>query len=158
MEEQGVVPPTEQPAQPAPAQGKKEAKGKGKSDDQPKKPQPAKGGKKPAEPAPKLSETEDISRLDIRVGLIKTCRKHENADSLYIEEIDVGEEAPRQVVSGLVKFVPLDGIFSLKFIFIYFYMYILLFMIEIWVLNENRNAKQIGVVVVQLEALQLEGS
>lgn len=32
--------------------------------------------------------------------------RHPNADSLYLEEIDLGEEAPRQVVSGLVKFVP----------------------------------------------------
>ena len=34
--------------------------------------------------------------------------KHENADSLYVEEIDVGEEKPRTVCSGLVKFIPLD--------------------------------------------------
>jgi hypothetical protein len=27
-------------------------------------------------------------------------------DALYLEEIDVGEEKPRQVISGLVKFVP----------------------------------------------------
>ena len=26
----------------------------------------------------------------------------------YIEEIDVGEEKPRQVISGLVKFVPIE--------------------------------------------------
>ena len=70
------------------------------------------GGGAAKEPAPQLSATEDVSRLDIRVGLIKTCRRHENADSLYIEEIDVGEDAPRQVVSGLVKFVPLDRILS----------------------------------------------
>jgi hypothetical protein len=28
------------------------------------------------------------------------------ADSLYVEEVDVGEGAPRQVVSGLVKHIP----------------------------------------------------
>lgn len=33
--------------------------------------------------------------------------RHPNADSLYVEEIDLGEPSgPRQVVSGLVKFVP----------------------------------------------------
>jgi methionyl-tRNA synthetase len=42
------------------------------------------------------------------VGLIKKAEKHPDADSLYIEEIDVGEEAPRTVVSGLVKFIPLE--------------------------------------------------
>lgn len=30
----------------------------------------------------------------------------ECACSLYVEEVEIGEEAPRQVVSGLVKFIP----------------------------------------------------
>ena len=34
--------------------------------------------------------------------------KHPNADALYLEEIDLGEDKPRQVISGLVKFVPED--------------------------------------------------
>jgi len=29
--------------------------------------------------------------------------------SLYVEEVDVGEEQPRTVVSGLVKFIPEAG-------------------------------------------------
>lgn len=49
-----------------------------------------------------------ITRLDIRVGLIKNAKKHPDADSLYVEEIDVGEEQTRTVVSGLVKYIPLD--------------------------------------------------
>lgn len=50
----------------------------------------------------------DVGRLDMRVGLITTAKRHPDADSLYIEEIDVGEEKPRQVISGLVKFVPIE--------------------------------------------------
>ncbi|XP_002717223.1 aminoacyl tRNA synthase complex-interacting multifunctional protein 1 isoform X2 [Oryctolagus cuniculus] len=50
----------------------------------------------------------DVSRLDLRIGCIITARKHPDADSLYVEEIDVGESAPRTVVSGLVNHVPLD--------------------------------------------------
>ncbi|XP_058577726.1 aminoacyl tRNA synthase complex-interacting multifunctional protein 1 isoform X3 [Neofelis nebulosa] len=50
----------------------------------------------------------DVSRLDLRVGCIITARKHPDADSLYVEEIDVGETAPRTVVSGLVNHVPLE--------------------------------------------------
>ncbi|KAI3962718.1 hypothetical protein MKW92_008916 [Papaver armeniacum] len=53
----------------------------------------------------KLSE---ISRLDIRVGLITKVWKHPDSDSLYVEEIDVGEATPRTVLSGLVKFIPLE--------------------------------------------------
>lgn len=28
--------------------------------------------------------------------------------SLYVEQVDVGEEAPRTVISGLVKYVPIE--------------------------------------------------
>ncbi len=43
------------------------------------------------------------SRIDLRVGHVLKVDKHPQADALYVEEIDVGEEKPRQVVSGLVK-------------------------------------------------------
>lgn len=35
--------------------------------------------------------------LDIRVGQIVKVGRHPDADSLYVEEIDIGEEQPRQV-------------------------------------------------------------
>ena len=35
--------------------------------------------------------------LDIRVGQIVSVKQHPNADSLYVEEIDLGEDKPRQV-------------------------------------------------------------
>lgn len=61
----------------------------------------SKGGKK--EPEGPV----DVSRLDLRVGLIRKAWKHPDADSLYVEEIDLGEEGgPRTVVSGLVKHIP----------------------------------------------------
>ncbi|XP_048189535.1 aminoacyl tRNA synthase complex-interacting multifunctional protein 1 [Perognathus longimembris pacificus] len=50
----------------------------------------------------------DVSRLDLRIGCILTAKKHPDADSLYVEEVDVGEAAPRTVVSGLVNHVPLE--------------------------------------------------
>ncbi|XP_048235530.1 probable methionine--tRNA ligase [Ricinus communis] len=66
--------------------------------------------KKPAAQANSKSTVEpeiSISRLDIRVGLIKKAQKHPDADSLYVEEIDLGVET-RTVVSGLVKYIPLE--------------------------------------------------
>ncbi|XP_076005874.1 tyrosine--tRNA ligase, cytoplasmic [Genypterus blacodes] len=45
------------------------------------------------------------SRLDIRVGKIISVEKHPDADSLYLEKIDVGEAEPRTVVSGLVAYI-----------------------------------------------------
>jgi len=76
------------------------------------KPGKAKGEKKEKPPKEKKEvkkeeETPvDIGRLDLRVGHIRNAKRHPDADSLYIEEIDCGEEKPRTVISGLVKFIP----------------------------------------------------
>ncbi|XP_069131263.1 aminoacyl tRNA synthase complex-interacting multifunctional protein 1-like [Argopecten irradians] len=67
------------------------------------KPKKGKAAQGPTEP-----EKMDISRLDLRVGKIVEVEKHPDADSLYIEKVDVGEDQPRTVVSGLVKFVPIE--------------------------------------------------
>jgi tRNA-binding EMAP/Myf-like protein len=40
----------------------------------------------------------DVGRLDFRVGRILSVKKHPDADSLYVEEIDVGEGKARTVV------------------------------------------------------------
>ncbi|XP_069315183.1 aminoacyl tRNA synthase complex-interacting multifunctional protein 1 [Eulemur rufifrons] len=54
------------------------------------------------------SKPVDVSRLDLRIGCVLSAKKHPDADSLYVEEVDVGEIAPRTVVSGLVNHVPLE--------------------------------------------------
>jgi len=65
--------------------------------------------KKEKAPPKEAVETAIVpSQLDMRVGLIRECKRHEAADSLYVEQVDVGEEQPRTVVSGLVKFIPLE--------------------------------------------------
>lgn len=67
----------------------------------------AKKGGKAAAAAP--AEVEDgPHRLDIRVGKIIEVSKHPDADSLYVEKIDLGEATPRTIVSGLAKYVPLE--------------------------------------------------
>ncbi|KAH8114522.1 hypothetical protein DFH11DRAFT_1767401 [Phellopilus nigrolimitatus] len=49
------------------------------------------------------------SMIDLRVGHIVDIRKHPDADGLYIEQIDIGEETgPRTVVSGLVHYIPIE--------------------------------------------------
>ncbi|KAB2623126.1 methionine--tRNA ligase [Pyrus ussuriensis x Pyrus communis] len=66
-------------------------------------------GKKKQQPTKSAADAEiSISRLDIRVGLITKAQKHPDADSLYVEDIDVGEGQTRTVVSGLVKYIPLE--------------------------------------------------
>lgn len=53
----------------------------------------------------------DPSRLDMRVGKIISAEKHPDADTLYLEKIDVGEAGgPRTVVSGLNGLVPLENL------------------------------------------------
>lgn len=67
----------------------------------------AKKGAQPAAAA--AAEAEDgPHRLDIRVGKIVDVSKHPDADTLYVEKIDLGEATPRTIVSGLAKYVPLE--------------------------------------------------
>ncbi|KOB68779.1 Endothelial-monocyte activating polypeptide II, partial [Operophtera brumata] len=53
-------------------------------------------------------EIADVRKLDFRIGKIVEINKHPDADSLYVEKIDCGEETLRTVVSGLVNHVPID--------------------------------------------------
>lgn len=76
---------------------------------QPKKEKPKKEKAPPAEKQPEAVDVIDVSRLDLRVGKIIEVSRHPDADALYLEKIDCGEAAgPRTVVSGLVKFVPIE--------------------------------------------------
>jgi methionine--tRNA ligase beta chain len=92
--------PTEQAAE---KKAEASAEAKGKAPRQPKQPKAQPAAAAAAGPA-----VPDIVRLDIRVGQIKSVKKHPSADSLYLEEIDLGEEKVRQVVSGLVNFIPIE--------------------------------------------------
>ena len=53
-----------------------------------------------------------INSLNVRSNSVKftltTVPQHPDADSLYVEKIDVGEAEPRTVISGLRKFVAQD--------------------------------------------------
>ncbi|KAF8555242.1 nucleic acid-binding protein [Imleria badia] len=63
------------------------------------------GGTAPAEDAGEPVP----SMIDLRVGHIIDVKKHPDADSLYIEQMDLGEETgPRTVVSGLVNYIPIE--------------------------------------------------
>eukprot|EP00088_Acartia_fossae_P034184 TRINITY_DN35053_c0_g3_i1.p1 TRINITY_DN35053_c0_g3~~TRINITY_DN35053_c0_g3_i1.p1 ORF type:complete len:311 (-),score=76.91 TRINITY_DN35053_c0_g3_i1:42-944(-) len=78
------------------------AKAAPEKEKKPKKEKKESAPKAPAEPEAPI----DVGRLDMRVGHIRSAKKHPDADSLYVEEVDVGEEKPRTVISGLVKFIP----------------------------------------------------
>ena len=44
---------------------------------------------------------DDFSKIQLKVGKVIKCEKHPNADKLLVSQIDVGEETPRQIVSGI---------------------------------------------------------
>jgi len=51
--------------------------------------------------ASKNENQPDICKLEFKVGEIVKVWVHPDADKLYCEEINVGEDAPRQIASGL---------------------------------------------------------
>lgn len=58
-------------------------------------------------PAPLLTET--VSFMEIRVGKIVEIALHPEAENLYVEKVDCGEEGgPRTIVSGLAKFCTIE--------------------------------------------------
>jgi len=46
--------------------------------------------------------------LDIRVGRIISFERVKDSEKLYVEQIDVGETKPRQIVSGLAQHIPIE--------------------------------------------------
>ena len=50
--------------------------------------------------APTVAAPATPDALNILVGTITSVKKHPEAEKLFLEDIDVGEEAPRQVISG----------------------------------------------------------
>ncbi|VDM33234.1 unnamed protein product [Hydatigera taeniaeformis] len=73
-------------------------------------------------PRPKVEKKDtdlpvNVSRLDMRVGKIVEVEKHPDADSLFVEKVDLGEGNLRTVVSGLVQHVPMEKMQGLVGIF-----------------------------------------
>ena len=70
-------------------------------------PAPAKNKNAKPEETPGVKpviEYGDFQKLDIRVGTVVAAEKHPNADKLLRLEIDLGEEKPRQIVSGIAEY------------------------------------------------------
>lgn len=47
---------------------------------------------------------EDFAKVQLKVGKVLECKKVEKADRLLCSQIDVGEETPRTIVSGIAKY------------------------------------------------------
>uniref|UniRef100_A0A7S4L6L2 Tyrosine--tRNA ligase n=1 Tax=Paramoeba aestuarina TaxID=180227 RepID=A0A7S4L6L2_9EUKA len=69
----------------------------------------AKGGAAPSgPPCP--------SRVDFKVGLVESVENHPSSDTLYIEKINIGGDAPVQIVSGLAKHISIEDFTGRKVI------------------------------------------
>ena len=47
---------------------------------------------------------EDFNKIEFKLGVIKECFKHPNADRLLVFKIDIGEKEPRQIISSISEF------------------------------------------------------
>jgi aminoacyl tRNA synthase complex-interacting multifunctional protein 1 len=83
----------------------------------------AKDAKKAAKPKAAAAANDsdkvvDLSRVKMMVGLIAEVSLHPDADGLYLEKMECGEAEPRQVISGLVKHVPIEQMKNRKVVMI----------------------------------------
>ncbi|MFP4687773.1 MAG: hypothetical protein ACLFN5_06685 [bacterium] len=46
----------------------------------------------------------DFQQLDIQIATVVEVNEHPDADNLYLLQVDLGEEKPRQLVAGLKKY------------------------------------------------------
>ena len=69
---------------------------------------PVEKKKKPGQAGGQEEDAIVPSRLDLRVGKITKVDKHPDADSLYVETVDLGNDEERTVVSGLAGLVPME--------------------------------------------------
>merc|ERR1712228_487303 len=60
----------------------------------------------------------DLSRVKLVIGQITEVGLHPDADGLYLEKMECGEAEPRQVISGLVKHVPIEEMRNRKVIMV----------------------------------------
>ncbi len=47
---------------------------------------------------------DDLKKIEIKIGEIKSAEKIEGSEKLLKLSVDMGEESPRQIVSGIAKY------------------------------------------------------
>lgn len=61
---------------------------------------------------------DDFQKIEIRVGTVISVAIVEGADKLYILQVDLGEEKPRQILSGIREFVTTEDLLNKQFPFV----------------------------------------
>jgi methionyl-tRNA synthetase len=73
---------------------------------------------KSAEPEKVFATIDDFQKIEIRVGTVLSVDVVEGADKLYILKVDLGEENPRQILSGIREYVTADDLLGKQFPFV----------------------------------------
>jgi methionyl-tRNA synthetase len=61
---------------------------------------------------------DDFQKIEIRMGTVLSVSVVEGADKLYILQVDLGEEKPRQILSGIREYVLPEDLQGKQFPFI----------------------------------------
>lgn len=61
---------------------------------------------------------DDFAKVEIRVGTVIEVAIVEGADKLYILTVDLGEEKPRQILSGIREYVAESDLLNKQFPFV----------------------------------------
>ncbi len=74
------------------------------------------------EPTPQAEKVfatiDDFLKIEIKIGTVISVDVVEGADKLYILQVDLGEEKPRQILSGIREFVSADDLLNKQFPFV----------------------------------------
>jgi len=61
---------------------------------------------------------DDFQKIEIRLGTVVSVSVVEGADKLYILQVDLGEENPRQILSGIREYVTSEELLNKQFPFV----------------------------------------
>lgn len=65
-----------------------------------------------------VATIDDFQKIEIKVGTVISVAIVEGADKLYILQVDLGEEKPRQILSGIREFVTPEELLNKQFPFV----------------------------------------
>ncbi len=74
--------------------------------------------KEEAIPEKVFATIDDFQKIEIKLGTVLSADVVEGADKLYILKVDLGEEIPRQILSGIREFVLPEDLVGKQFPFV----------------------------------------
>lgn len=61
---------------------------------------------------------DDFAKIEIKLGTVLSVEVVENADKLYKLSVDIGEEKPRQILSGIREYIQPEELLGKQFPFV----------------------------------------